>query len=89
MSARSQAAAQAHATFGFHRDQHLGWRRVAVIVAAIAVLEAAALAGYILLHSTVYITIAATPDGRVIEAERRSTSRSCPTPPCATGPSRP
>ena len=68
MSARSQAATAAHATFGYHRDQHLGWRRAAVIIAAIALLEAAALAGYILLHSTVYITIAATPDGRVIEA---------------------
>ena len=61
MSARSQAAHQAHGTFAFHRDQHRGWRRAAVIIAVIAALEAAALAGYIILHSTVYITVAATP----------------------------
>ena len=68
MTARSQAARQAAALFGFHRDQHLGWRRAAMILSGIAILEAAALAGYVILHSTVYITVAATPDGRVIEA---------------------
>ena len=68
MSARAQAARHAPANLSFHRDQHLGWRRAAVIIAVIAALEAAALAGYIILHSTVYITVAATPDGRIIEA---------------------
>ncbi len=68
MSARTQAARQAQALFGFHRDQHLGWRRATMVLLAIALLEAAALAGYVVAHSTVYITVAATPDGRIIEA---------------------
>ena len=67
MSARSQAAREATSLFGYHRDQHRGWRRIALILATVAAIEAAALAGYIHYHSTVYITVAATPDGRVIE----------------------
>ena len=67
MSARNQAARQALSLFGYHRDQHHGWRRATLLLAVLATAEAIALAGYIHFHSTVYITVAATPDGRVIE----------------------
>ena len=67
MSARTQAARQASSLFGFQRDQHHAWRRVALLLAVIATAEAVAFAGYIHFHTTVYITVAATPDGRVIE----------------------
>lgn len=64
MSARTQAARQAPSQFAWHRDQHRSWRRVALILAAVSAAQAAALAGYIHYHATVYITVAATPDGR-------------------------
>ena len=67
MSARTQATREARSLFGYHRDQHHGWRRATLLLALIATAEALALAGYIHFHSTVYITVAATPDGRVIE----------------------
>jgi len=67
VSARSQAARAATSQFAYHRDQHRGWRRIALVLTAVSAAQAAALAGYIHYHSTVYITVAATPDGRVIE----------------------
>lgn len=67
MSARSQSAKAALSQAVYHRDHHRAWRCVALVLAVIAAAEAAALAGYIHYHSTVYITVAATPDGRVIE----------------------
>ena len=67
MSERSRAVRAAAGAFAFHRDQHHGWRRAAGWLLALNVLQAASLAGYIAWHSTVYITVAATPDGRVIE----------------------
>ncbi len=67
MSARTQAARAALSQAGYHADQHRGWRRLALVLAVVSGVEAAALAGYIHFHSTVYITVAATPDGRVIE----------------------
>ena len=67
MSERTQAARAAPSQFAWHRDQHRAWRRAALVLAVVAAAQAAALAGYIHYHSTVYITVAATPDGRVIE----------------------
>ena len=67
MSARTQAAAAALSQTAYHSDQHHAWRRIALVLALVSGAEAAALAGYVHYHSTVYITVAATPDGRVIE----------------------
>ena len=52
--------------FAFHRDQHQGWRRAAGWLCVTNLLTVIALVGYVYGHSTVYITVAATPDGRVI-----------------------
>lgn len=62
----SLAVRRAVGRFAFHRDQHHGWRRAAAWLLACNTLTAAALAAYIHLHSTVYITVAATGDGRLI-----------------------
>ena len=67
MSARSQAVRNAAGLFAFHRDQHHGWRRVTGWLMVVVVAESLAFAGYVHFHSTVYITVAATPDGRVIQ----------------------
>ncbi len=67
VNARARAVRRAAGLFAFQRDQHHAWRRLAAWLAFIAVAEAVALAGYILFHSTVYIAVAATPDGRIIE----------------------
>ena len=67
MSARTQAATAALSQTAYHRDHHRAWRRVALVLAMIAAVEGAALAGYIWHHATVYVIVAATPDGRVIE----------------------
>ena len=64
---RAQAMSEMGNLFAFHRDQHRWWRRLAALLAASNVATVAALAGYIWFHSTTYITVAATPDGRVIE----------------------
>ena len=66
MSSRLQAVRSAAARFAFHRDQHHGWRRAAAWLLACNLLTACALAGYVWLHSTVYIAVAATPDGRLV-----------------------
>ena len=88
MSSRLQAVRAAAQKFAFHRDQHHGWRRAAGWLLVCNVLTACAFAGYVWFHSTVYIAVAATPDGRSC-GSRRSTSRSCPTRRSGTGPSRP
>ena len=67
MSGRLQAIREAGQQFAFHRDQHHGWRWVAVLAVVCNLLTVVVLVGYIFLHSTVYITVAATPDGRLIE----------------------
>ena len=66
MSERARAIRQAANRFAFHRDQHHGWRRAAAWLLVCNALTSAAFAGYIVLHSTVYITVAATPDGRLV-----------------------
>ncbi len=66
MSSRLQAVRAAAKRFAFHRDQHHGWRRAAGWLLACNVLTACAFAGYVWMHSTVYIAVAATPDGRLV-----------------------
>ena len=66
MSSRLQAVRAATRKFAFHRDQHHGWRRAAGWLLACNVLTACAFAGYVWFHSTVYIAVAATPDGRLV-----------------------
>ena len=66
MSSRVQAIAEAARQFAFQRDQHHGWRRAASWLLLTNALTAAAFAGYVFFHSTVYITVAATPDGRLV-----------------------
>ncbi len=63
---RAQAVAEVGNLFAFQRDQHRAWRRVAGWLALSNLVTAAALGGYVWFHSTVYITVASTPDGRVI-----------------------
>ena len=63
---RARAVLQASTQWAFQRDQHHGWRRIAAVLAAANLLATAALAGYVHLHSTVYVAVAATPDGRLI-----------------------
>ena len=70
MSALSRAVVRAGGAFAFQRSAHHGWRRVAAASIAVNVMLAATLAGYVHFHSTVYITVFSTPDGRVIEAQR-------------------
>ena len=67
MSSRLQAVRAAARRFAFHRDAHHGWRRAAAWLLACNVLTALAFAGYVYLHSTVYIAVAATPDGRLVK----------------------
>ncbi len=66
MSERARAIRQAVNRFAFHRDQHHGWRKAAAWLLLCNALTVAAFAGFIALHSTVYITVAATPDGRLV-----------------------
>ena len=67
MSSRLQAVRAAARKFAFHRDQHHGWRRAAAWLLACNLLTVAAFAGYVWMHSTVYIAVAATPDGRLVQ----------------------
>ena len=66
MSERARAIRQAVNLLAFHRDQHHGWRRAAAWLLVCNALTLAVFAGYLALHSTVYITVAATPDGRLV-----------------------
>ena len=66
MSSRVKAITEAVRQFAFQRDQHHSWRRAASWLLLTNALTAAAFAGYVFFHSTVYITVAATPDGRLV-----------------------
>ena len=66
MSERARAIRLAVNRFAFHRDQHHGWRRATAWLLVCNALTLAVFVGYIALHSTVYITGAATPDGRLV-----------------------
>lgn len=69
MSDLRQAVAAAARSLSFERSAHHGWRRIAFVLLAMNVLLTVALWSYIDLHDTVYVTIAATPDGKLIEAQ--------------------
>ena len=63
---RILALARVGNQFAYQRAQHHAWRLVAACLALSNLATAAALAGYVWLHSTTYITVAASEDGRVI-----------------------
>lgn len=67
MSDRALAALKSPNLFAFHRDGHHGWRRAFFWLLAATVAIAVTFAAYVQLHSTVYITVAATPDGRLVK----------------------
>lgn len=64
------AAANAGNLAAYDRAAHRGWRRAFFALLALALLLAASLAAYITLHSTVYITVAADPNGRIMRLSR-------------------
>ena len=66
MSTLREAVRHVAGQAAFQRDQHQGWRRAAMGLLVCNLLTVAAFGAYIYLHSTVYITVAATPDGRVV-----------------------
>ena len=66
MSEHKRAIRQAVNRFAFHRDQHHGWRRAAAWLLLCNALSLAALGGAIALYAPVYVTVAATPDGRLV-----------------------
>ena len=66
MSERMRAVRQAVNRFAFHRDQHHGWRRAAACCWPATRSRPAPSPGYVWFHSTVYIAVAATPDGRLV-----------------------
>ena len=66
MSARLQAIRQAARLVGFHRDQHHSWRRAALLLVVTNILTLVVTVGYMNMHSTVYVTVAATSDGRLV-----------------------
>ncbi|MDE0407020.1 MAG: DotI/IcmL/TraM family protein [Alphaproteobacteria bacterium] len=66
MSERARAIRQAVNRFAFHRDQHHGWRRAAGWLLLCNALTLAALGGALALYAPVYVTVAATPDGRLV-----------------------
>lgn len=66
MSNLHTAIAQAGNHAAYDRAAHKGWRRAFFILLAVTLLLAGSLSAYIALHSTVYITVAATPDGRIL-----------------------
>ena len=66
MSERESAVRNAGNILGYHRDQHRAWRRLAGWLAAGNLVSAAVVAGFLFMDSTVYVTVAATPDGRLV-----------------------
>lgn len=69
MSGLREAVAAAARNVSFERSAHHGWRRIAFVLLAVNVALSAALAVAVGLYEPQYITIAATPDGRVYEAQ--------------------
>ena len=69
MTGLRQAVAAAARNLSFERAAHHGWRRVAFVLLFMNVALTVALVSAIELHEPDYITIAATPDGRVYEAQ--------------------
>lgn len=69
MSGLREAVAAAARNLSFERSAHHGWRRIAFVLLAVNVALAAGLVGAVGLYEPNYITIAATPDGRVYEAQ--------------------
>lgn len=51
----------------YQTDQHRAWRRAALGMLAGWLVTAAAFALYLAGHDTVYVAVAATPDGRLVE----------------------
>ena len=66
MSALGRAVARVGGTLAFERAQHAAWRRIAFALLVLNVVTAATLAVWVTTHDTVYIAVAATPDGRLI-----------------------
>ncbi len=66
MSERLRAVRNAARQFSFHRDMHHGWRRIAIWLAVSQTLTAGAFTAWLTFHATAYVTVAATPDGRII-----------------------
>ena len=66
MSNLRQAVRHVAGQAAFQRDQHHAWRRAAMVLLVCNVLAVSAFAAHIYLRSTVYIAVAATPDGRVV-----------------------
>lgn len=69
MSGLREAVAGAARNLSFERSAHHGWRRIAFALLALNVLLTVGLVGAVALHEPDYITIAATPDGRVYKAQ--------------------
>jgi len=69
MTGLREAVAAAARNVSFERSAHHGWRRIAFVLLAVNVALAAGLVGAVGLYEPNYITIAATPDGRVYEAQ--------------------
>ena len=69
MTGLGEAVAAAARNVSFERSAHHGWRRIAFVLLAINVALTVGLVGAVGLYEPVYVTIAATPDGRVYEAQ--------------------
>ncbi|MCY3671059.1 MAG: hypothetical protein F4Y03_07280 [Alphaproteobacteria bacterium] len=69
MTGLREAVAAAARNVSFERSAHHGWRRIAFVLLAVNVALATGLVGAVGLYEPNYITIAATPDGRVYEAQ--------------------
>lgn len=69
MSGLREAVAAAARNLSFERSAHHGWRRIAFVLLAVNVALTVALVGAVGFYEPNYITIAATPDGRVYEAQ--------------------
>ena len=64
---REAAIEEAGGQFALHRAAHRLWRRVALVLVVVVVLQAGAVVGLVLRDRPVDRAYAATPDGRVIE----------------------
>ncbi len=69
MSGLREAVSGAARNLAFERAAHHGWRRIAFVLLAVNVVLTAGLVSAVGLYEPDYITIAATPDGRIYEAQ--------------------